>query len=328
METPRKVKCEMVVASSENFDIVTFPGRVVAATDVNLGFRIAGIIEEICVKDGAFVQSGEVVARLDKRDYEIQLAATEAEYSAIKSEVDRIVSLYEDESVSANDYDKAVNGLKAISAKLLAHQNALADTELRAPFDGYIQKNNFDRGEAVGAGTPVISMISATAPEITINIPTAHYLKQSKFDSATATIEHYGENIFTLQLKGISPKANLNQLYKATFIVDSDNELLPAAGMTAMVEMRYHIEGDNLVTIPFKAIVERDSQSYVWVVKDSKVESRGITIANINSDGTTEISSGVSAGDVIVTAGVNSLEEGQQVEVLKAVSTSNIGGLM
>ncbi len=330
VNSPRKVKCESVVLAADNFETVNFPGRVVAATDVNLGFRIAGIVDEICVADGAYVRKGDVVARLDSRDYALQLAATEAEYSAIKAEVDRVVALYEDESISANDYDKAVNGLKAITAKLSAHQNALADTELRAPFDGYIQKSNFDLGEAVAAGTPVVSIVSASAPEITINIPAAYYIKRELFASATARFELLGDETFELTLKSISPKANLNQLYKATFEVKSRGGVLPAVGMIAMVEMNYKQTNDTkeLLVIPFKSIVERDGDSYVWVVKGGKVESRRVKVMEIKSNGKALLSEGVEVGDMVVTAGVRSLKDGESVEILESASKSNVGGVL
>jgi len=120
-----------------------FPGKIYAATEVGLSFRIAGPVAEISVKEGDYVRRGQTLARLDPRDYEIQLSATEAEYKQIKAEADRVIALHSSGSVTDNDCDKAVYGLKQITAKYEAHKNALADTRLVAPFDGYIQKRYF-----------------------------------------------------------------------------------------------------------------------------------------------------------------------------------------
>ncbi|MFI3280345.1 MAG: efflux RND transporter periplasmic adaptor subunit [Rikenellaceae bacterium] len=323
----RKVKCTEAILANSDFESCTFPGKVVAATDVNLGFRVAGIIDQICATDGTFVRKGSVVARLDSRDYALQLSATQAEFDAIKAEVDRVVALYADQSVSANDYDKATNGLRAITAKLEAHKNALSDTELRAPFDGYIQKSNFDKGEAVAAGTPVISIISSSAPEITIDIPAEYYLKQAKFESAIATMDLFGDTKFKLSLKGVSPKANLNQLYKMTFRVENSGGVVPSAGMSAMVEMRYTSDQDSNIIIPFSAVVERDGQSSVWVVTNGKVASRKIEVREIQSNGMVAVRGDITAAEMVVVAGVNSLKERLEVEILEKVSASNIGGL-
>ncbi len=325
--SPRKVKCESAILTSDSVERGYFTGKVIAATDVNLGFRIPGIIEEICATDGSFVRKGEVIARLDSRDYALQLSATQAEYDAIKAEVDRVVALYADESVSANDYDKATNGLRAITAKLKAHRNALADTELRAPMDGYLQKSNFDKGEAVAAGTPVVSMISATAPEISIDIPAKSYLRQSDFEGATATIDLFEGITFDLILTGITPKANLNQLYKATFVIDGVDSVMPSAGMSAMVEMRYITHSTPRVQIPFSAIVEQEGNSSVWVIKNNRVHSRPVKVKEVKRNGGTTIERGISVGEVVVVAGVNSLKEGQEVSILQEASASNVGGV-
>ncbi len=328
VDTPRKVKCESVVLVSESLEQNSFAGKVVAATDLDLGFRVAGIISQNSMADGTFVRKGDVIARLDSRDYELQLAATQAEYDAIKAEVDRVVALYADESVSAYDYDKATIGLRAIAAKLEAHKNALSDCSLRSPMDGYIVKSNFGRGEAVAAGTPVVSIISSTAPQITIDIPVKSYLKQDSFDSATAIFEPYGATQFTLKLSGVSPKGNLNQLYRVTFDVEpTPNGELPAVGMSGTVALNYRLAGDQMAEIPFSAVVERGGVNTIWVVEDGCVESRRVEIVKINSDGLCYINGGLSHGEMVVVAGVNSLKEGQRVDILSEVSASNIGGI-
>ncbi len=324
---PRKVKYESIVLTDDDMESCTFSGKVVAATDVNLGFRVAGIIDNICVKDGAYVSKGAVIARLDKRDYKLQLAATQAEYNAIKSEADRVIALYADQSVSENDYDKATNGLTAITSKLEAHKNALADTDLRAPFSGYIQRSNFARGEAVAAGTPVISMISSSAPEITIDIPVTHYIRRDSLKGATATIELFPDNKFNLSLKSISPKANLNQLHRATFTLEPSEGVVPSAGMSASVELRFSTLGEKSAIIPFTAITEQEGKPSVWVITDGKVASRNVEIEEIQKSGKAVISSGVEHGEMIVTAGANSLKEGQEVMLLEESAVSNVGCL-
>ncbi len=324
--SPRKVKYESAKLESNSSQSALFPGKVVAATDVNIGFRVPGIIEEICVTDGTFVRKGTVIARLDSRDYALQLSATQAEYDAIKAEVDRVVALYADQSVSANDYDKATSTLRAITAKLDAHQNALADTYLRAPFDGYIHKSNFDRGEAVAAGTPVMSVISAT-PQITVDIPSAYYLKESSLESATATIDIYTDKKFNLNLKSISPKANLNQLYRATFSVDAVDGTLPSVGVSAMVEINYSAAVEPSVMIPFAAVSQKEGKSCVWVVNNGLLSQKEVEVVEITSDGKAAISRGLVEGEKVVVAGLNSLKEGQEVSLLEESSPSNVGGV-
>ena len=74
------------------------------------------------------------------------------------------MALYKENGTTHNANDKAVYGLKQITAKYKHHQDQLAYTRLYAPFSGYVQKRLFEAHETIGAGMPVISMVSAGAP--------------------------------------------------------------------------------------------------------------------------------------------------------------------
>ena len=81
------------VFSVEGQTPLQFPGKVKAAQDVNLSFRVSGTIGKICVEDGARVRKGQMLAQLDPTDYRIQLEATEAEYQQVKAEAERVMAL-------------------------------------------------------------------------------------------------------------------------------------------------------------------------------------------------------------------------------------------
>lgn len=324
----RKVKCEAAELVEQVSESSKYPGKVHAAREVNRAFRVAGVVDQIRVKEGDFVREGAVIATMDSRDYKLQLAATQAEYDAIKGEVDRVIQLHEDESVSQNDYEKAVNGLKQIEAKLQSHKNALADTELKAPFSGYVQKIFFDRGATVSAGMPVLSIVSSSAPEVVINIPANEYIKREKLQSATAKSELYPDVTFELKRIGTTYKANLNQLYEARFQLAAAEGVTPSPGMTVMVSLNYGEIHDDRVSIPFCAVIERDGKSHVWIIESGKATLREVKLGEIKTNGRAVITSGISAGDQVITAGVNSLKEGQKVEPLAKGTDSNIGNIL
>lgn len=325
----KMVKCEKVLSSNRNLTQRTFPGKMTATTDVNLSFRVAGVIEKINVKEGARVSKNQLVATMDSRDYELQLNATQAEYNAIKGEVERVVALYKEQSVSENDYDKAVNGLKAITSKLNAHKNALEDTKLKAPFDGYVQKINFDKGEAVSAGMPVLSFISSSAPEVKINIPTSEYLIRDELVAASATSTLYPDMVFDLKLIGTTHKSNVNNLYETKFSIETQKGVTFTAGMNLMVTLEYK-NGDvtSETAIPFAAVFEIEGKSFVWLIEDGKTVQREVVVGDIRRDGTALVKSGVKEGDMLITAGIRSLKVGQEVKPLPQPTKSNVGNLL
>ncbi|MDH6305686.1 RND family efflux transporter MFP subunit [Parabacteroides sp. PF5-5] len=329
-ETIVTVKTDTVRVYGQELS-VSFPGKIKAAADVNLAFRVSGTLLRVPVEAGTYVRKGQLLAEIDPRDYEIQLSATEAEYKQIKGEAERIIDLYQKQSIAPNDYEKAVYGLQQITAKYNAHKNALQDTRLYAPFNGYIQKRLFDAEETISAGYPVISMINTGSPEVEINIPSSEYMRRQEFNEYTCAVDIFPEVSFPLELIGITQKANMNQLYTMRLrLKEISGQSFPTAGMTATVTLNYKEKESMLTVIPLSALFGDNEHSAVWVYNKEKqsVSARIVKPLEVKTNGTVVISEGLNAGEIIVTAGANSLKEGQSVELLPAVSSTNIGGLL
>ncbi len=317
--------------SSNNSKTLDFPGKVKASQEANLSFRISGPIEKIFVKEGERVHKGQVLAKMEDRDYRLQLSATQAEYNRIKSEVDRVIKLYHEKSVTANEYDKASYGLKQITAKLHAHQNALRDVYLKAPFDGYISgKTMFSSGEIVGAGMPILRLSSDGEMVVEVNIPASQYLKRDNFSSYYATFSLFPEKTFPLKELSVEHTANINQLYKMTFSIDKGTTQL-TAGMTTMVHICPKAEDKESFVIPNNAIFQMSGKSHVWVIKGYEdklyVQAQEIAITELQRDGYV-ICTGLEKGMNIVSAGVHKLKEGEVVRLLPSQSSTNVGNLL
>lgn len=328
-EKPLTVKVDTVRTYGSELS-VTFPGKIKAAEDVNLAFRVSGTLLRVPAEAGRRVKKGDLLAEIDPRDYRIQLAATEAEYNQVKAEAGRIIELYGKKSVPENDYDKAVYGLQQVTAKYEAHRNALQDTRLTAPFDGYVQKKLYDKDETVSAGMPVVSLISAGRFEVEIHIPASDYLRQHQFSNYTAVLEIMPGQVFPLELIDIARKANANQLYTMRFRLGEVPHVNLAAGMTAEVAIHYLPGGNSLYRLPVSAAFENGGNTYVWIYSPDtrRVHARQVVPQELTKDGSLILSEGAAAGEVVVSAGVHSLEEGMEVEVLPPASETNIGGVL
>lgn len=309
---------------------ITYPGKVKPASDVNLSFRVAGPILRIPVEAGAFVRKGQLIAEIDPRDYEIQFSATEAEYKQVKAEAERVIELYRRNSVPVNDYDKAVSGLQQITAKYNAHKNALQDTRMLAPFDGYIQKKYFDTHETVSAGMPVISMINNSYFEVEIDIPSSDYVRQQYFKAFSCTFDVFPGKTFPLELIEITRKANLNQLYRIRLRLKPVPGIDIAAGMSVNTTIEYTPDEITLTSVPVSALFENEGNAAVWVYdpQTGEVHGRSVKVGKFLKTGEAVVYEGLKAGEIIVSAGVHSLTEGVKVKMLKSVSKTNIGGLL
>ena len=81
------------VRLSDSNTMLQFPGKVKAANDANMSFKVAGRIKKVYVDEGSTVRKGQLLAELDDTDYRIQLDATEAEYAQVKAEAERVIAL-------------------------------------------------------------------------------------------------------------------------------------------------------------------------------------------------------------------------------------------
>ena len=308
-----------------------FPGRIKAGDDINLSFRIAGPIASINVSAGNFVKKGQVLAQLDRRDYETQLAATEAEYSQIKNEAERVIALYKKEVVTENDYYKAVHGLEQITAKYDAHKNALADTKLIAPYDGYVQKTYYSAKETVSAGMPVVSMIGTSAMEVEINIPSNVYAMRDEIESFVCTSDIYPNKEYPLEMAGMNRKANLNELYTVYLNLKTPKDYPPLTpGMNVKVEVNYKSSMEDRYLVPINALISGKTGNSVWLYNadNGTINKREITTDGINNRGCAIVLTGLKHGEIVVSAGASSLKEGQKVNPIKEQSDTNIGGIL
>ena len=119
--------------------VKTLYGVVREAGEVNLGFKTPGQISRICVKEGDFVRKGQLVAELDRADYKLGVEAAQVQYDQLSREVERLKRLRDSKSLSGNDYDKAVAGLRQVEVQLQSNRNKLDYTRLYAPAGGVVQ---------------------------------------------------------------------------------------------------------------------------------------------------------------------------------------------
>ena len=281
-----------------------YTGRVEEAHHINLGFKTAGQLTRILVEEGDYVHEGELLAELDTVDYRLAVDALQIQYEQLKDEVARTKQLFEERSVSANDYEKATAGLQQLAIQLQANQNKLAYTKLYAPADGYIESHM----------------------EVTADIPASLYLQRDRFTGFECTSAYAGKH--PLRLLGITPKADGSQLYRMRLGFAGQTDARLTAGMN--VEIAVHL-ADSVregMTLPLSTLCRQGGNTYVWVVNaDTTVSKRQVTLLHSDAEERAVVS-GVRENEQVVRAGVNYLQEGDKVRVIAAPSQTNVGGLL
>ena len=296
----------------------SYPGRTEAGTSTDLSFMLVGTIDKMLVKEGDHVSRGQVLARLDPRDYQVQLRATQAEYNQIKAECERVIAMHAERAVSDNNYDKARSGLEQITAKLDHHKDQLADCILTSPYDGYVEKVHRSDREAAAPGLPVVTIFSSNGSDIIINIPETEYGRRRSITSCYAVFSSMPGRQVPLRIKSLASMANANQVYQMRLALKEQVEDI-TPGMSVMVYVNYG-EGkqSNEVLVPAGALWAQAQQSYVYRFDEetSQITAVPVTVDNFRPDGNAIISNGLSDGDLVVASGIHHLADGQKVRRL------------
>lgn len=315
----------------------SYPARTRPALTSNVAFRVSGTLDQLKVKEGDYVREGQVIAVMDDRDYQVQLSATEAEYNQIKADCERIIGLYEDGSTTAQNYDKARYGLEQITAKYQHAKDQVADCQLKAPYNGYIQSILHDSHETVAAGLPILTMFSAKSIEVVINVPASEYVQADRFESFSVAFDVLPGRVFPLRLIGLAQRANANQLYEVRLLLEDDEDnrdLLRKVtpGMTALVDIHYKEEGNASVEVPTGAVFWEDEQCFVYVYEaqgeKGVIHKTPVRVVSLTLKETMHIHGNLKAGQSIIGCGVHHLNDGQEVRPMKAASKENVGGLL
>ena len=325
----RKVKVDKVESVSAK-EYAEFAGVVKEARSVNLSFRVAGPIKRLKVKQGDHVQKGDLVAEIDTRDYELQLSVAQAEFDKVTAETKRVIELYNRQSVTEADYQKAVAGEKMITAQLNRAKDQLNDTKLYAPFTGFIQSLNFEQGEIVNIGMPIAELLDVESFQVEVDIPAELFVSKKRFEKVSCHTSLVNSTELPLELVNYQAKANASRLYRLFYRLNPNADKRIAPGMEVLVTIEYSKDSETGLVVPITAVFNDEGRAYVWVYNatDSIVIKRNVTTGALHGKGKIKIVAGLSGSETVVVAGVNVLNDNEKVEIVKPVSETNIGGIL
>jgi len=327
-EPPRLVKVMTISALSSGV-YHTYPARVKASKQVDLSFEVPGRLIELPATEGMEVKKGELLAKLNPSDYQNALNSEIAKYNHAKTMYLRYKYLLQSSTVSKADYDEKYAQYKVMEANKAVAEKALNDTELHAPFDGFVATRFVDNYEYVNAQQKIISVQDFSSVEVILQVPEQDVTRNpSKRDANKHELPHvFGEvqfaaipgKTFEAKLTEFSTEADpTTQTYKATLLVKKSNDLKILPGMTASVRLKFIDESKNMFSIPVSAVsINPEGNYFVWIVDSNNiVHKKNISVGEMTQDDI-EVTKGLQIGDTIVLAGVAYLEDNMPVRILK-----------
>jgi RND family efflux transporter MFP subunit len=320
VQVVRPVKIMKVSAGTVTADY-SLPGQVRAARRAELSFKVSGPLVALPVEEGQQVKKGDLIAQIQKRDFQTALEEAKARALEAEKQFRRYKELYAKKQVSRADYDRYRAARDVARAKLEDAANALKDTTLRAPFAGVIAHRYVENFQKVQAKEPIVSLQDISRIEILVNVPELQMaaIRENTPSKVYATFESIPGKRFPLVMKEFSTQADpATQTYQVVFVMDQPREASILPGMTAMVtaETIQGVTGKKVILIPAIAVMEgAGKQPFVWTYdeKTSTVKQQPIKVGRLEGSEKIFIKEGLQGGETIVVAGLTQLEKGMKV---------------
>lgn len=302
-----------------------YSGEVRARYETVLGFRIGGKIVARLVDAGAFVKKGQVLARLDAADTGLQESAAQAQYSLAEDELKRYRELREQGFVSQSALDAKETALKSAAAQAGLARNQAAYTSLLSDRDGVVSATLAEVGQVVSAGQAVVRVAQQGEREVTFAIPESRYTSVKVGMAAEIELSAAGDSVSSTlhgHVREISPSADpASRTYPVRVSFDSRNSKV-ALGMSARVRLneadKVSAQTNEGFLLPLSAIFQQGDKAAVWIVAaDRSVSLRPVVVSAYRDDGAL-VSSGVAAGERIVSAGVHKITAGEKIKIIES----------
>ena len=381
------------VGDVEEINGRSFPGQAQATESANLSFRVAGPLKEFPVKVGDQVTRGQLLARIDARDFEValenaqgelaraeanldamktgarpeeleQLKAAvqkcEAEYNRAYADYQRDAALLKKDAVTQAEYDRTRQmalraqaelrtaeealrigevgareedirakeaEIRSLEAAVTAAQDQLDYTELKAPFDGVVAATFVENFETVQAKQQILRLLDISSIEITIEIPESLISNVEYVRDLTCVFDAFTDTkIEGVEVKEVGTEASaVTRTFPVTLIMDQPDQstgvrILPgmAGRVSGRAKLPDQVEQQGL-DVPETAVFSGDGgRQFVWVIDENSmtVRPQAITPGELTTTGMRV--TGVKPGQLIATAGVHYLQEGQEVRIHKA----------
>lgn len=332
--TPRVVDVATVVTANGP-ETVVLSGRVQASEHSELSFEVAGEIRSLAVDVGDPVSQGQVLARLDTARYQLahdQSLASEREAAAALQEARldyrRQSDLAERGFGSESQLDSARAALEsaryrheaAVASRRIAERD-LAQTQLKAPFEGTVSQRLAEPAERVSAGQPVLAVISdRDGYEVETSVPETLISRLSKKPEQRVSIPAVGPGTVPARIHQIGSQPRSANNYPVTL---SLTESVPSlrSGMTAQVHLALEPRSGEAIVeghrVPLTALVfdGQDRAHVLRVGPEQRLQRVEVDVVATSAN-TAIVTGALSGGEQVVARGPEFVADGDQVTIL------------
>ena len=299
-------------------DKISLPADIEPFEDLWVKAEVRGQVVSIPVKEGQRIKKGQLLVKLDDRDYRSRLARIEANYRLAKQDYKRMADLVKKNIAAESKLDEIEARLEDLTAQRNEAQLSLDRTRITAPISGRLNEIKAKKGELLDVNQQVARILQFKKVKVTVGVPESDVAAVFDLNEAEVIIEALenrkvkGRKIFLSR----QPRT-LARLYDLELVAPNpDGRILP--GMFGRVELVKKVF-DQALAVPLYAVITQGDERFVYVEKDGQAEKRLIKLG-VLVGWQVHVEAGLNPGERVIVVGHRFLDDGQAVKVIKNVS--------
>lgn len=289
--------------------------------EVDMAFETSGKVVGIFFNEGTRVKKGELMAKINDRPLQAQLLKLQAQKKLVEEREFRQRQLLDRDAISRESYDQVATELQSIDADILLLEARIAETELRAPFDGTVGLRLISEGAFATTQTRIVRLVKTRPLKIEFSIPERYAGEVVPGFPISFSIDGVSQS-FEAKVYAIDPKVDINT---RTIVVrgiypNSNEELKPGrfASVRALLS-----QIDSAISIPTEALIPEMEGEKVYILKNGKAAERKVT-TGLRTESHIQIRTGLEFGDTLLTSAILQLREGLTVQLDTIVTNKPI----
>lgn len=297
-------------------------GSLKASNAVVLTPEVAGRIKSVDFADGAVIESGQLLFKLDASVQKAQLAEAQARVELSQVEFKRANKLFKQRAASETDRDSAKATLKISQAQAAFARAQLDKLSIQAPFAGMIGIHDISVGDYINPGQALVELVDISTLKFDFSLPEIYLSKVKVGQHISIQAPAFPGQTFTGSVLAIAPKIEEKgrSLLIRAVIDNKEQQLRPGLFAKVLLEVS---KNDLALLVPEQALIPQGKGYFVMTVVDGKVAQVPVVIGQ-RKNARVEITSGIKADDVVIIAGQIKLRPGSPVtalfpEMLKAM---------
>ncbi|GEO03170.1 MexH family multidrug efflux RND transporter periplasmic adaptor subunit [Adhaeribacter aerolatus] len=311
----------VVLQPQEFANTLAVNGSIEANEQVQIRSEVSGLVRNISFKEGSNVTKGQVLVKIDDTELRAQLSQAQTRQSLAAENARRAGLLLEKEAISREENDVARADLQSAQAQTQLVRAQLAKTTIRAPFSGRIGLRAISEGAYISPATVIANLVSTDPVKITFSVP-EKYASQVKLNTELTFMVAGSKKEYPAKVYAIEPgiETTTRTLQLRARAANPNGELLP--GSFANIQLPLNVIPDALL-VPTEAVIPVQNGKKVFVTQNGKAKEALVETAT-RTERDVLVTSGLRAGDTVLTTGVMTLKDGAPVKV-KVTNKQNEG---